>query len=85
MYETFDRAIEQLDPTCFAKCDQPHNVTSKCYLSCYNTAVNSATKDQLTAPWEVAFSTCPPLHIDEVQKLLTDKSFIENSLKTLMQ
>lgn len=43
MYETFDNAIEQLDPTCFAKCDQPHNVTSRCYLSCYNTAVGSAT------------------------------------------
>lgn len=86
MYEVYDEAIEKLDPTCFAKCVQPFNVTSSCYLDCYNAVVISATQDELTAPWGVAFTTCPPVLLDEVEKILqAHETFIENSLKTFIQ
>jgi len=86
MYEVYDEAIEKLDPKCFAKCAQPLNVTSSCYLTCFDAVVSSATQDELTAPWGVAFEICPPVHIDEVKEILQNhENFIEKSLNTLIQ
>jgi hypothetical protein len=46
----------------------------------------AASEAELTAPWEVAFSTCPLLHIDEVEKFLAEnENFIEKSLSSFIQ
>ena len=60
MYRTLDTAVEALTPACFAACAQPSNVTSACYLGCFNTAVTHASVAQLLAPWSAAFAgACP--------------------------
>jgi len=68
MYKRLDANVESHDASCFASCDQPHNVTSTCYLKCYSDAVGMMTRDQLTKPWEDAFTGyndggCPPVPV----------------------
>eukprot|EP00462_Mataza_sp_D1_P006112 CAMPEP_0175125048 /NCGR_PEP_ID=MMETSP0087-20121206/3106_1 /TAXON_ID=136419 /ORGANISM="Unknown Unknown, Strain D1" /LENGTH=323 /DNA_ID=CAMNT_0016406855 /DNA_START=78 /DNA_END=1046 /DNA_ORIENTATION=+ len=66
MYKAIDAAVEAMDPSCFASCPQPHNVTSDCYLGCYSAATKSAAKSDLVKPWNQAFEPtgCPQVPID---------------------
>jgi hypothetical protein len=36
------------------------NVTSDCYLQCYNTATQQMTHEQLIAPWAKSFASTDP-------------------------
>lgn len=56
LYGHLDANVEARDPGCFTKCPLPKNITSDCYLECYSQAVGKMTKDELTAPWDVAFT-----------------------------
>ena len=67
MYAHMDSNVENHDPSCFSSCAQPHNVTSDCYLSCYDKASKRMTRDERSAPWTSAFASddprkggCPP-------------------------
>ena len=71
MYGNIDGNVEQHNEDCFSACSQPHNVTSDCYLRCYNEAVERMTGDELAVPWGLAFDSedkskggCPTVHVD---------------------
>ena len=63
VYEQVDKAMEAIDPSCFASCPGGvRNVTSSCYLECYAKVAYGASQQQLTAPWKAAFGGgCPPV------------------------
>ena len=79
MYETYDEAIESYNPSCFEKCDQPHNTTSTCYLECYSQTTRAATTEQLDAPWGTSFSKCPEVTLPPKASSLGEylKSFLQ--------
>eukprot|EP00041_Stephanoeca_diplocostata_P012250 m.205354 g.205354 ORF g.205354 m.205354 type:complete len:381 (+) comp18873_c0_seq3:92-1234(+) len=67
MYQHLDGNVIKNDQSCFDKCEKPYNVTSNCYLKCYSESTKSMTKEELAAPWDVAFKHddvadggCPP-------------------------
>jgi len=62
MYELIDKTVESLNQTCFDKCEKPLNVTSDCYLTCFEATTLEASVEQLVKPWFDAFDgACPPL------------------------
>eukprot|EP00037_Helgoeca_nana_P013502 m.124234 g.124234 ORF g.124234 m.124234 type:complete len:426 (-) comp22069_c0_seq1:30-1307(-) len=63
MYETVDAAVEKLGAACFNACPQPTNHTSTCYLGCFTKVVKSTSPVVLTASWDAAFETCPPVSL----------------------
>lgn len=69
MYHRLDANVEGHDSSCFARCAQPHNVTSTCYLKCYSDAVATMSPDELAKPWDDGFGSagCPEVHVPELK------------------
>lgn len=68
LYHNFDTIIQSYNPKCFNKCDQPHNVSSTCWLQCFSDTIDHSTVDEITKPWGYSFDgACPLVKIPTVE------------------